>query len=112
MSEPKVYERVTEVTVCAVPEDNITHHSYAITVAWRGDETYAVTHYRRCLGTDGEWDFEPSPGSRTDKWIATHRFAYDTALRLARAAAPGVTVNGWSAAQIVADIEASKETHA
>lgn len=36
---------------------------------------------------------------------------YDTALRLARDAAPGVTVNGWSAAEVAADFDA-KETHA
>jgi hypothetical protein len=38
------------------------------------------------------------PHGRSAAWLAAHRFDLDTALRLAQAAAPTVTVNGRTAA--------------
>jgi hypothetical protein len=102
MTQPSDNMRITEVTVCALPEDHIEHDAYALRVQWRGGETHAVTRMRRCLGTDGEWDFEPSPSNRDDDWIATHRFGYDEALRLAVEAAPHVKVSGHSVADALA----------
>jgi hypothetical protein len=100
--------RLTEVTVCALPEDNFDHDCYALKVQWRGGETYAVVRGTKALGVDGEWDYEPSsfcridPSGRTDEWIATHRFGYDEALRRAVEAAPHVTVNGRTVADCLA----------
>lgn len=91
--------RITEVTVSAVPEDSINHSLYAVRVAWRGGETYAVMNNGYCLGTDGEWDYEPLPSSREDDWLASHRFDYDTAYRLAIDVAPKVTCNGRTAVE-------------
>lgn len=92
----------TEFTVCAVPEDDINHSVYAITVAYRGRGRWAVTRHRWCLGADGEWDFEMRPSEREDAWLDAHRFDLDTALRLAHEAAPAVEANGITAADVAA----------
>lgn len=96
------HTRLTEVTVSAIPEGNINHGAYAITVQWRGGETYAVVRGGFALGADGEWDYEPSPSNRDDEWIATHRFTYDRAYQLAIEAAPDVIVNGMTVAVALA----------
>jgi hypothetical protein len=102
MSEPTIHMRLTELTVSAVPESSINHYAYAVTVQWRGEETYAVTHLGHCLGADGTWDYERRPSSREEDWRATHRFDYETAVRLAVEAAPRVVVNGRTALEAVA----------
>jgi hypothetical protein len=86
--------RLTELTVCALPEGDINYYSYALKVQWRGRETYAVMDGRKVLGEDGEWDYEPPVSERDDDWIATHRFPYDEAVGLAVVAAPHVVVDG------------------
>lgn len=68
----------------------------------RGNGQWAVTRPRRCLGVDGEWDWEPIPSEREDDWLAAHRFDLATALALAKQAAPTVAVNGITAAQAAA----------
>lgn len=85
---------ITEYTVCALPESNVNYSHYAITVQYRGDGAWAVCHGGFCLGIDGEWDYEPSPSSRDDDWLATHRFDEQTARQLAEEHALHVTVNG------------------
>jgi hypothetical protein len=94
-----IYTRITEVTVCALPDDHINYDLYAVQVQWRGGETHAVVRHKRCLNAAGEWDWEPLPSSRTDEWIADHRFDYHTALRLAAEVAPSVKCNGVTAAE-------------
>jgi hypothetical protein len=102
-----VHMRVTEVTVSAVPETNINHGHFSIAVAWRGPgDVYAVIRFGQCLATDGTWDYEPNPSSRTDEWIATHRFPYDQAVALAATAAQFLTVNGFTVADILAAAKA------
>lgn len=40
-----------------------------------GVETWAVQDtFGSCLSIEGEWVTEPSPSSRTNKWLAEHRF--------------------------------------
>ncbi|MFY1686444.1 hypothetical protein [Plantactinospora sp. WMMB782] len=90
----------TTYTVSLLPETADEYTLYAITVERRGPAGWAVVRNRWCLGADGEWEFEPIPSERTDEWIAAHRFPLEQALELAKAAAPGVTVNGWSAAKV------------
>jgi hypothetical protein len=104
--------RVTEVTISALPEDNVNHGLYAVTVQWRGGDTYAVKRLSMVLGADGEWDYEPSPSNRDDDWIATHRFTYDRAVELAAQAAPHVTVNGLTVADCLARAAAYDEAKA
>lgn len=81
-------------TVSAVPATVPNADLFTLTVEARGSDIWAVRHIRNCLNAEGEWDREPGPGERDDHWLARHRFDLNTALRLARAAAPHVTVNG------------------
>ena len=97
--------RLSEVTVCAVPEDSVNHHLYAVTVAWRGGEDYAVIWFKRALGRDGEWDWEPIPSEREDSWLREHRFDYWEALRRACEVAPTIVVNGRIASEIAREGE-------
>lgn len=98
--EPAVNVTATTYTVSVLPDDNIDHDTYAITVEARGNGLWAVLRHRWCLGSDGEWEFEPIPSERTDEWLASHRFPLDEAVELARRAAPKVRVNGMTAAQV------------
>lgn len=91
----------TTWTVSLLPEASINHHSFAITVEKRGPGSWAVLHYRWCLGADGEWEFEPQQSDRDDEWIASHRFPLEQAIELAKAAAPDVEVNGLTAAEVL-----------
>jgi hypothetical protein len=96
----------TEYTVNAIPEgvDEFNRDLFEIKVEWRGKGRWAVVkrgHW--CLSTDGEWDLESIPSERTDEWLSTHRFDLDTALTLAKEAAPHVTVNGWTVARVIAE---------
>jgi hypothetical protein len=88
----------TTFTVSLLPYDHIDAPLFALAVEKRSEGTWAVMRMRHCLGVGGEWDFEPSPSNREDEWLATHRFDLDTALTLAREAAPAVRVNGRTAA--------------
>lgn len=90
----------TTYTVSLLPFDHIDAGSFSITVEQRSQDRWAVLHHRWCLGSDGEWDYEMQPSSREDDWLATHRFDLDTALALAKEAAPKLTVNGRSAGEV------------
>lgn len=99
MAEPTV--QVTEYTVSLLPADDINASSFAITVAYRGRGLWAVLRRSFCLGRDGEWDYEMKPSSRTDEWLADHRFTDVEALVLAKAEAPRIVVNGRTAAELM-----------
>jgi hypothetical protein len=86
-----------------LPPDHREHGHFEVTVEWRGDGRWAVMHMGYCLGLDGDWEYESIPSERRDEWLATHRFDLDTALRLAREAAPEVTVNGWTVERVLRD---------
>jgi hypothetical protein len=94
---------ITEIVVSVLPNDHELFDTYAITVAWRGNDQYAVVRRGQCLGVDGTWTYELRPSSRTDEWIAAHRFPYMEALRIARRAVLEVTVNGKTAADLLAE---------
>jgi hypothetical protein len=91
--------RVTEYAVGLLPVDDPNASLYEVKVAYRGHGRWAVLHRSYCLGRDGEWDFEQQPSSRTDEWLAHHRFTEAEALRLAKAGAPHIDVNGMTAAE-------------
>lgn len=90
----------TQFTVCPIDLDHPMHGTYAITVEYRGRGRWAVLRGRRCLGADGVWDWELIPSDRDNSWLETHRFDLETALGMAEAAAPGITVNGHTAAEV------------
>lgn len=96
----------TEYLVSCLPLDDITAHVFTIKVQWRASDRWAVLlRGTWALGIDGEWDYEPIPSERTDEWKAAHRFDLDTALRLAKEAAPDLTCNRWTVADALANIE-------
>ena len=99
--------RATRFEVSLLPEDDINYPFYAVAVEDRGAGRWAVVRHRQCLGVDGEWSWESIPSEREDEWLAAHRFDLDTALRLAREAAPGVTVNGITAVEVLRRREAA-----
>ncbi len=90
------YQYVTEYLVGALPIQHPEFHHFAIQVAWRDVDSWAVVRWHSNLGTDGEWDYERSPSNREDEWVATHRFTLERALELAAEAAPHITVNGYT----------------
>jgi hypothetical protein len=100
MSEPTA--RPTRYEVGLLPEDDINAHVFALAVEYRGHGLWAVLRFSQCLGTDGEWSYESNPSSRTDNWLARHRFPLEEALALAKEHAPNVTVNGMTVADVLA----------
>lgn len=92
---PAATVQPTRYEVSCLPEGEDRRH-FALTVEYRGADRWAVARHGQCLAADGTWSYEPSPSNREDEWIAAHRFDLDTALRLAREAAPLLTVNGYT----------------
>jgi hypothetical protein len=98
---PEPTARPTRYEVTCLPEGDDAAFHMTITVEYRGRGLWAVLRHGEALGASGEWDYEPLPSSRDDDWVATHRFDLDTALRLAREAAPHLTVNGYTVADLL-----------
>jgi hypothetical protein len=96
-TDPAAYIQATRYEVSLFPEDAEPRRHFTITIEWRGTDSWAVLDGPYCLGRDGEWEYEPLPSNRDDEWIAAHRFDLDTAQRLAKQAAPHLTVNGRTA---------------
>ena len=82
------------------PEGYLGLSSWSLTVAYRGRDLWAVTDRINCLSRSGSWDYEMRPSEREDGWLAEHRFPLEEALALAQAAAPSVSINGRSAAEL------------
>lgn len=57
-----------------------THGYEHIEVRHRGDNLWCVSNDSSVLNTNGEWEWEPMPSSRTDEFIAATRFSLDEAL--------------------------------
>lgn len=79
--------------------------TWSVSVEWRGRGKWAVYRLGSCLSADGQWDYEPSPSNREDEWLDAHRFDLETALHLAREHAPHVTINGYTAMDILAKLQ-------
>lgn len=92
--------RVSVFTEADDPDGDIGLSHWALTVAWRGRDLWAVLHHSYCLNKQGGWDYEMRPSAREDDWLGEHRFHLNEALELARKAAPDVSVNGHTAAEI------------
>lgn len=94
---PVVTCQATEYEVSILPEGDINRHVFTIAVQYYGAGRWAVTRHGSCLGADGQWEFGVKEHDRGDAWLDAHRFDLDTALRLAREAAPHIVVNGHTA---------------
>lgn len=96
---------VTQFTLSVLPEDNVNYRHYAVRVEYGRGEGWAVRNaIGDCLGADGEWMFDGArfiedPDAKA-AWLAEHRFDLSTAMKLARDAAPDVTINGRTARQV------------
>ncbi|WP_093803942.1 hypothetical protein [Streptomyces sp. Wb2n-11] len=109
---PKPTVKAVEYTVNCVPDDGIDGNLFEIRVQYRGAERYAVTrHGQQCLGADGTWDQGVKEYDRGLDWLNAHRFDLDTALEMAKQAAPFVTVNGFTVADAIAMQEKRAERH-
>jgi hypothetical protein len=96
LPEPTV--QPTRYDVSLLPDDDINHRAFLITIEQRGDGKWAVMHCGFCLGVDGTWDFESIPSGRVREWLRGHRFPLREATQRAVEVAPFVTVNGHTAA--------------
>lgn len=112
--------RSTRYEVSILPEDFPDGDRWTLVLEARAGGMWVVRNRGRFLGADGVWSFgfqwmrdghaaEPVTEAEMDdynagedKWRAEHRFDLETALRLARKAAPHVTVGGLTAAQVLA----------
>lgn len=104
---PKVH--VNRYTVSCLPPTNPLAVHFKLAVSERMPDKWAVTNITgECLSADGQWDPELNASQRPDGWDLTHRFDLATALRLAKAEAPMVIVNGVTVAEALARAEAAK----
>jgi hypothetical protein len=100
---PEPHVLAVEYTVNCVPDDDLDSHAFEIRVQYRGNGRYAVIrHGHSCLGADGTWDQGVKPYGRGDNWLDAHRFDLETALALAKEAAPHITVNGFTVTDAIA----------
>ncbi|MEU6709936.1 hypothetical protein ABZ897_00540 [Nonomuraea sp. NPDC046802] len=91
---PAVEVRVSAYQVCCVPRDNINSRYFTIHVKEVRPGAWIATDGFGCLTSTGEWVDDPSG--------LHHRHDEQTALRLARTAAPHVVVNGYTVADVLA----------
>lgn len=83
----------TEYVVTSLSEDDVDSSAWQLRIAWRGENSWAVLWLSYCYDADGGRELEPQPSSRTDEWLATHRFTYDEARQLALREFPKLVVN-------------------
>jgi hypothetical protein len=95
---PEPEERVTRYEVSCIPRDDINATLFTVYVKQTGDGLWIATDNKRCLNAAGEWVVD-----RSGLYV---RHDKETALRLAKAAAPGMTVNGWTVADALTRAEA------
>lgn len=122
LPEPTV--RVTRYEVSCLPEELSDAYAgnFTITVEYRGEGLWGVFHgEHRKLGADGTWswgyrwqggDREPVTDEERDdyergrqEWLRAHRFDEETALRLAREAAPHIKLRHFTVADALSRAE-------
>jgi hypothetical protein len=91
--------------VTALPDDVRNHpeasHFY-IYVEYRSPGRWAVLDFMhsKALSKSGEWEWEGSPSSRTDKFKKVTRFPLTEAFKLAQEAAKNIRINRFDVAAI------------
>ncbi|MEV6737922.1 hypothetical protein AB0N14_13705 [Streptomyces sp. NPDC051104] len=101
-SVPEPTVQATRYVVSCFQPDDHEGAVFNLAVEYRGRGLWAVIRMGSCLGADGTWSYESIPSERTDEWLAEHRFDLETALKLAKEAAPHITVNGFTVADAIA----------
>jgi hypothetical protein len=104
MASPDVIEHIDRFTYSPIPLDNaLDRIAWQVSVEWAGSGRWAIRNSGYCLNRNGEWEHEPQPSSRTDQWLAEHRWEdLAEARRVAREVCLSVTWNGKTAADIAA----------
>ena len=106
-----VTHKVTAYTVSALPEGTFEGHHWSLIVEYRGpsqeggdSDRWTVKHSGFLLvrNNNDEWEWQPDGGWLRDSDEFISRFTHDEALRLADKWAPLVTVNGLTAADLLA----------
>jgi hypothetical protein len=121
MSEiPDPEVRVTRYEVSCLPEGDTDADAHTLTVEYRGGGLWAVKTRGACLNADGvkSWGHHWEDGREpvTDEelraheasrqaWLDAHRFDEETALQIARKAAPAMTCMGHTVADALRDRE-------
>ncbi len=123
MPVPEPTVRATRYEVSCLPPDYPDADMFTLTVEWRGGDLWAVKRGTASYDAEGNrsWGFvwendrEPVTGAEFasyeqghDAWMAAHRFDLGTALDVAKKAAPGVVVNGWTVERVLARIAAEE----
>lgn len=100
--EPEVM--ASRYLISCLPEGHDNRSLFTVQVEYRGYGLWAVVNRTRLLGKDGTWawgpDFENSddPEKTHQQWTADHRFDHDTAIRLAKEAAKGLSYRNYTVA--------------
>lgn len=100
--EHEINEAVTAYQVSMLPLDDIDADVWGFRVEYAGHGLWAVRNLACCIGADGVRSYESRPSSRTDEWLAAHRFPLEDALALARRHLPGLVINGMTAEEVLA----------
>ncbi len=90
--------RPTRYEVTCLPLYHPDYDAYRVVVEDCGSGIWVIRHDRFCLAHNGEWEVEPAVDS--NGWLGGHGYDRDDALRLAKAAAPNVVVDGRTAAAV------------
>ena len=111
MTEPEGRIRVRSYEVSIWPDelaDDINADIWCLTVAYRGAGRWGVFRSSGnggpCLGRDGTWAFGSPDEADRAAWLANYRFTEQEALDLARERAPGLRLNGYTAAEVLAEV--------
>lgn len=104
-SRRKERERLSKATrfeVSCLPEGHDARRYFRLTVEIQDRYGWTVHDGFSCLDATGAKADGLSVYERSDEWISAHRFDLDTALLLAEEHAPKLTVNGMTAADVLA----------
>ncbi|MFJ3839429.1 hypothetical protein ACIPY6_28535 [Streptomyces sp. NPDC090054] len=95
--EPTV--TATRYEISLLPEGDVNRRTFLLYVEYRGQGLWAVHDGHGQYDADGEWCAGMSPAGPAENWFGVHRFSLHMALELAKQLAPGITVNGHTAAE-------------
>jgi len=107
--------KIVTYDLTLLPRDWEGAYIWHLTVEWRdtapdGTDLWAVCWGGRCANRRGDWSPERSPSNRTERWLRTHRFGLAEAMKIANRSLPKLTINGLTAADVIARHAATGDT--
>jgi hypothetical protein len=98
-----IHSQIESISYSPLPFGTLDRSVFAVTVENTGTgDVWALRNMGRCYGRDGVWDDEPQPSSRTDEWLAKHRYGFEEAKAVAVRICGSVTWNGRTADELAA----------